>query len=98
MGRSGREVEAGTTDTEVIRRTVEVMKGFNVTGVISAPQRGGATTTLTWSLLLIVMSLVYLSARSAIIGSTRDARRAGIRQATSDTTVMTSVVPTSVAR
>ena len=38
------------------------------------------------------------SARRAIIGSTRDARRAGMRQATSDTPVMTSAVPARVAR
>jgi 5-methylcytosine-specific restriction endonuclease McrA len=37
------------------------------------------------------------SAPSAIIGSTRDARRAGMKQATRDTAAMTSAVPTSVA-
>jgi uncharacterized protein len=40
---AGREVEAGTTDAEVIRRTVAVMTEFNVIGVISAPLRGGAS-------------------------------------------------------
>jgi hypothetical protein len=37
----GPAVEAGATDDEVIRRTVAVMTEYNVTGVISAPARGG---------------------------------------------------------
>ena len=40
----GPTIQAGATDDEVIRRTVAVMKEYNVTGVISAPSRAGVNS------------------------------------------------------
>ena len=39
----GPQIEAGATDDEVVRRTVAVMTEYNITGVISAPLRGGVS-------------------------------------------------------
>ena len=39
----GPQIEAGATDDEVVRRTVAVMTAYNITGVISAPLRGGVS-------------------------------------------------------
>jgi predicted TIM-barrel fold metal-dependent hydrolase len=40
---TGPSVESGATDDEVIRRTVAVMTEYDITGVMSAPVRGGVS-------------------------------------------------------